>query len=383
MDLNKYDKLRKKIEGKDFEGRNNGLDKWLYRISFIGNVGSIFFATFLIYPALLKTITLNFIGGFFGTALALSLTIIFLGIFELIKRYLIKNFSNEYYQNKKHINFQIFSWLGLSILIITLSFYLSISGSKNLATTSNSKDIVIETTTLNEIDSLQIIYDKKTGVYEKDNEELRTINNNIRKLLSETPINYRIVRKEYQANIDKNINEIEKNNNKISQLNNEFNQKKSELEEKSKNKKTENKSEDNKIIFLYFTLVIVNEWLIVGGIYFREYYEYKLYLLNHQKYEKVYERKDRYKALLTFIYNHGKLKSGDKVLSSVKLKEIIANKTTIPNSNKLIDGFLHDMERLNIFTVNGKRRYVAVSYDEAIEILNHYDDIYQIIENMK
>ena len=59
MDLKKYDELRNKIHTKDFEGRNKSLDKWLYNLSFLGNVGSIFFAYFLVSPALNKAISTN------------------------------------------------------------------------------------------------------------------------------------------------------------------------------------------------------------------------------------------------------------------------------------------------------------------------------------
>ena len=54
MDIKKYDTLRNKINKKDFEGKNKSLDKWLYRFSFFGNIGSIFFAYFLVYPSLQK-----------------------------------------------------------------------------------------------------------------------------------------------------------------------------------------------------------------------------------------------------------------------------------------------------------------------------------------
>ena len=81
MDLKKYDKLRNKINTKDFEGNNKGLDKWLWIFSFIGNISSIFFAYFLVFPALLKAITANFVTGDWGTVLAFGLTLIFLSIF--------------------------------------------------------------------------------------------------------------------------------------------------------------------------------------------------------------------------------------------------------------------------------------------------------------
>ena len=128
MDLKKYDELRKKISTKDFEGNNKGLDKWLWRFSFIGNASAIFFAYFLVYPALLKTISLHFVDGFWGTAIAFLLAIIFLTIFEVTKRYLVRNFSSDYMGNRRKINPKIVGWLTTAITIIALSFYLSIAG---------------------------------------------------------------------------------------------------------------------------------------------------------------------------------------------------------------------------------------------------------------
>jgi hypothetical protein len=180
MDLRKYNELRKKINTKDFEGNNSGLDKWLWRFSFIGNASSIFFAYFLVYPALLKAISLNFITGNWGTILAFIITIIFLIIFEIIKRYLIQNFSNEYIMNKRKLNFKLFGWVITSISIIGLSFYLSITGSKNLAITSSVKNIIEQKQTKLKIDSIGIISEKQKEIYVIDNEKLRVINNDLR-----------------------------------------------------------------------------------------------------------------------------------------------------------------------------------------------------------
>ena len=144
MDLKKYDELRKKINTKDFEGNNKGLDKWLFRFSFIGNISSIFFAYFLVFPSLLKAITANFITGNWGIALAFGLTLVFLSIFEITKRYFIRNFSNDFVINNRKIKFKTLSWLTISVTVVILSFYLSITGSKNLATTSLLKNVVVQ-----------------------------------------------------------------------------------------------------------------------------------------------------------------------------------------------------------------------------------------------
>lgn len=382
MDLKKYDELRKKINTKDFEGNNGGLDKWLWRFSFVGNASSIFFAYFLVYPALLKAISLNFITGNWGIVLAFALTLIFLVIFEITKRYLIKNFSNDYIVNKRKPNFKVFGWSITSIAVIILSFYLSISGSKNLAQTSLKKNIAVENQTTSKIDSLSSIYDIQKQIYVDDNEGLRKVNNELRQTLAETPLNYIMARKEYQTSIDKNTETIKNNDNEISRLNAELKIKIEEYNTRLDVTKTGNKTEDNKNILLFVIIVIFNELIIIGGLYFREYFEYILYQLNQQKFEKIYQKKDRYKALLIFVYNNGKLSPGDKVITGLDLKEIVADKTNIQNSNKFVEDFLRDMDRLGIFITNGKRRYIQVSFDDALNIIENYDDAYRVLENI-
>jgi len=383
MDLKKYDELRKKINTKDFEGNNRGLDKWLWRFSFVGNASSIFFAYFLVYPALLKAITLNFITGNWGTALAFGITLIFLVIFEIVKRYLIRNFSNDYMVNKRKLNFKLFGWSITSIAVVALSFYLSISGSKNLASTSSIRNIVVQTATVSKIDSLSSVYDEQKQIYVDDNEALRAVTSELRQILANTPLNYITARKEYQASIDKNTAVIQENDAEIARLNAELQIKVAEYKSESDVTKSGNESEDTKNILLFVIIVIFNELIIIGGLYFREYYEYKLYQINQQKFEKIYQKKDRYHALLTFVYNDGKSTSGDKVITGLDLKEIVAEKTNIQNSNKFVDNFLRDMDRLGIFVTHGKRRHINVTYDDALEIIENYDDAYHVLENMR
>jgi len=383
MDLKKYDELRKKINTKDFEGNNKGLDKWLFNFSFIGNISSIFFAYFLLYPALLKAITLNFVTGNWGIALAFSLTLIFLTIFEITKRYFIRNFSNDYVNNNKKVKVKTFSWLAVSITIVILSFYLSISGSKNLATTSVIKNAVVQTEVASKTDSLTSVFDVEKQIYVQDNEALRAVNADLRKTLSETPLNYITARKEYQTSIDKNTELIRENDNKITEIDEELQLAVAEIRQEFTQTKSGNADEDAKNILLFIIIVCFNEIIIIGGLYFREYFEYTLYTTNQDKFEKIYQKKDRYKALLTFVYNDGKLTTGEKVMSGMVLKEAVAEKTNIQNSNKFVEEFLRDMDNLGIFVTIGKRRNVAVSFTEALNIIENYDDTYRILENIR
>lgn len=383
MDLKKYDELRKKINTKDFEGSNKGLDKWLYSFSFVGNVSAIFFAYFLVYPSLLKAITLNFVSGFWGNLIAFSFTVIFLTIFEVTKRYFIRNFSNDYLVNKKKFNPQIVKWLSLSIVIIGLSFYLSITGSKNLATTSQHKNVIVENQTTNQVDSLTKIFAARKKIYESDNEALRKVNNDLRNSLAQTPLGYVSARRDYQNNIDKNQSIISANQGEINKIDRELNDQIIAVQQKLDIAKSGHETEDIKNIFLFIIIVVFNEIIIIGGVYFREWYEYNLYTINQQKFEKIYQKKDRYQSLLAFVYSNGKQTSGDQVMPVLQLKEIVAEKTNVPNSNKLVDEFLQDMDRLGIFATNGKRRHIVATYDEAVAIIEKYDDTFRVLENMK
>jgi hypothetical protein len=384
MDLKKYDELRNKIHTKDFEGRNKSLDYWLYRLSFLGNIGSIFFAFFLISPALEKTISINIVSGGLGIALSIILTIGFLISFEVIKRILIKNFSFSLVKNKfKILKGKILGWFIFSAFIITLSFYFSLNGAKNFASTSFQNNQIVENNLQDEIDSLRQVYEEKKQPYIKDNEELREINNEIRKKYTETPLNYRTVRNDYQESIDKNTKQINENENEIDQLDNELEQKISQLRQKYKVKTNQNKKEEEQNIWLFILISSSIEILIILGVYFREFYEYNVYLANHEKLEKVYQKRDRYRAMLTYIYREGKAEHGERVMGAQKLIELVSENTTIHNPKSFVENFLRDMENLEVFIVQGKRRLINASYQEALNIIENFDDALRILKNMK
>jgi hypothetical protein len=383
MDLKEYDKLRQKISVKDFEGNNKALDKWLYSFSFVGNIGSIFFSYFLLYPALLKAITINLVTGFWGTALAFSFAIVFLTIFEIIKRYLFRNFSSDYVANNKKLNAPTFGWLTVSAAIVILSFYLSLAGSKNLASTSAIKNDIAVTQIDIQKDSLAVLYERKKRTYELDNQSLRNVNTELRSTLSQTPVSYISVRRDYQSNIDKNAKIIDNNQVEINKVDEQLQLRVAELKSNLNTTIAGNATEDTKNIVLFIIIAIFAEFIIIGGVYFREWYEYNLYVINQQKFDKIYLKKDRYKALLAFIYNDGKVAVGDKVMSGLDIKAVVAEKTNIQNSNKVVDEFLHDMDRLNVFNTIGKRRMIASTYQEALNIIEHFDDTLRVLENMK
>jgi len=384
MDLKKYDELRKKIHTKDFEGKNKGLNNWLYKLSFLGNVGSIFFAYFLVSPALKNAISSNLMSGQWGMVLAIAITILILVSFESIKRLLIKNLSFDLVKNKfKILKASILGWFVFSAAIVCLSFYLSLSGARNFASTSVIKNIVVNNTTQVQVDSLNVVYGDRIAIYDNDNSELRSVNTELRQKLADTPLNYPTTRRGYQDNIDKNTEVITNNQEQIDELNAELQLVVAELKQDSGEQQSQNKDDDFKNILLFILISTSIEVLIIVGVYFREFYEYNLYTSNQERLEGVYQKRDRYRALLTYIYKEGKVNANERVMAGAKIIELVEENTRIQNPKKFVENFLHDMETLGIFVTQGKRRLTNASFHEALSIVDNFDDALRILENLK
>ncbi len=384
MDLKKYDELRKKIHTKDFEGKNKGLNNWLYKLSFLGNVGSIFFAYFLVSPALKNAISSNLMSGQWGMVLAIAITILILVSFESIKRLLIKNLSFDLVKNKfKILKASILGWFVFSAAIVCLSFYLSLSGARNFASTSVIKNIVVNNTTQVQVDSLNVVYGDRIAIYDNDNSELRSVNTELRQKLADTPLNYPTTRRGYQDNIDKNTEVITNNQEQIDELNAELQLVVAELKQDSGEQQSQNKDDDFKNILLFILISTSIEVLIIVGVYFREFYEYNLYISNQERLEGVYQKRDRYRALLTYIYKEGKVNANERVMAGAKIIELVEENTRIQNPKKFVENFLHDMETLGIFVTQGKRRLTNASFHEALSIVDNFDDALRILENLK
>jgi len=384
MELKKYDKLREKIYTKDFEGRNKNIDYWLFKSSFLGNVGSIFFASFLVAPALNNTISANLVGGNIGLILSIFATVIFLTIFEKIKRLLVKNLSFDLVKSKfKILKPSILSWFIFSISIIALSFYFSLNGAMNFASISSEKNKIVKENLQSEIDNLKKKYETEKKPYKIDNKELRDANNKIREKYAETPLNYRTVRNDFQKSIDKNVELINENEEKLDELNEELENEINKLRDKYQTKTTNNKKKETKNIWLFISISTSIELLIIIGVYFREYYEYNLYILNKERLEKIYRKRDRYRAMLSYIYREGKAEHGERVMGAQKLTELVSENTAISNPKNFVDNFLRDMENLEVFVVQGKRRLINATYEEALNIINNFDDALRILKNME
>jgi hypothetical protein len=381
MDSKKYDNLKKKIEKKSFEGKNESLSQWLYYFSFFGNIGSIFFAIFFVYPILYHAISLNLVDGKIGNILAVSGSLIILSMFELLKRKTVTNLSFDLIKNKYKINKTIWG-LFFTLILLSSSFYFSINGAMEFVSTTDEFVETVENNINNEIDSVTNVYNNKIIPYNQEIDELRNVNSSLRLKILETPISYRSVRQGYQSNIDDNQELIDRNLNLIEEI---LDDKKKEikiLKEKNLTIVDNNINEDNRNILLFIIISTFIELIIIAGIFFKEYYDLYIYNQNKNRLEPIYQKRKRYKILLKFIYKDGLLTQGDQIIGAQKIKEVIREKSKLTNSSKFVDGFLDDAERLGIFERNGTRRVIKTDYDEAVRIIDEFDDSFVILDDL-
>jgi len=383
MQLNKYSKLREQTIERDFESKNKSLDKWLFRITFLGNIGSIFFAFFLVFPALIATIGVNLVSGQLTTILAGVVTVIILALFEIIKRIIVANLSLDLITTKWNLKDRgVIWWLVLTLGIIISSAYLSIDGAMNFAQITKHQNAVIENTIKVKTDSITNVYNDRKTILFTDNNKLRDANTGLRKKIDDTPLNYRTVRNELQNVVNQNLEAIQTNDNKISDLDKELNNKISQIKNEQTTIIDKNVRNNLGYIILFTFSAIIIEFIIILGLWFRKYYDYKCLKINEPKLEPIRIKKKRYAILLQFVFKEGLAEKDEKLMPVTTLKTMVREKTNLIGSDKLIDEFYKDMDHLGIFKVIGKRRYIAVTYAEALEKIEKFDNTLHLLENL-
>lgn len=382
MELKKYDTIRKEIKKMDFEGKFKRLSDWLYLFSFVGNVGSIFFAYFLIYPLFndaishyIQTDSTNIISSIF--------TVLILFMFELTKRIILKNFSFDFVKERFKIKeFSIISWLIISLGLIVLSFYFSINGAMKFA----DNTIVVEQQINKELkfkqDSVKSVYQARKDSYYLDIQQLKDDNEELRIKRNETPLNYISARNDYNNMINQNTEEIKRFEGLIVDLDKELEGKINEFKIEKNNTLNKITDENNISILVFILISSLIELLIIGGIYFKSYYDLTVFRKNEPHLENFFKKRDQYLVLLSYIYKKGKLTTGDVVIGVNRLKETLKD-NNIQNVNKLVTSFYSDLEYNNIIKTEGKRKYFVVDFEKANEIITKLDDTVDILNKLK
>ena len=366
-----YIKLKTESLTKSYTEKFKWVDKFLYWFSWFGNGVSVFLAFFFV-----QAIFLSSFSDIKDSILITFGIIFFLIMFELLKRYVIAIFSSEIIKNKfKVFKLNMMGFVFGVLLLAGGSMYLSLSGAKKFVNNEQVFKVQTENVITTNIDSLTKVYENKKRPYITDNEQLRTITNNLRQKLAETGVNYVTVRKQYQESIDKNDGNIKSNQAEITRLDNELNLKITQFQDTQGTKLSEslNTNKSNTLAFIIISLFI--EIIILLGIYYDKFYDYRII----EEYEKTvietpgFKKWHKYNYLLGLIYS--RTKEIDEAIPSsnaiMEMAEVGGNKL----DKATLERFIKILYFLEIVKLDGNKRILNMTEDEGVKKLRYYFDI--------
>lgn len=377
MRISEFKKLEKKINGKNFGESYKGINTMLLALSYFGNLASIFLAYFFLSKIISGPMPDNPVVVFIASVIILA------GI-ELLKRDIFDKFSVSYLKEKTLLK-KTLPLLIFSSLLISASFYSSLNGAKQFS----SKEIEIEESKNNLVkeysDSINFIYDEKITlledeiaayklkIEEKDKEQ-SLINQDLQDrgwLTSSQKSRNKQLTEEKQI-LDNQIDESEL---KIENLEVERDSEIADYEsEVTKNSNSE-KEDNSKNSFIFIILSTIIEFVILGGVFFNEYYKFRAYKEFRDKISKDpnYQKWMLYEEILKTIYpedaqNNEKLPSNKAMIDMCKLNGNIVLPAEMISFLKLISS-------LGIIKKSGSTRYINKSREISIELLRKHFNI--------
>jgi hypothetical protein len=369
MKIQNYLKLEKTFTDRTFEGKYKILDLFLNASSYLGNIASVFFAYFFLSDILFRA-TDDFFGRTFGI-IVVSITA--LSMFEMIKRFVLKNLSLSVIQSKFKLNTEVIYNTIFSLILLTGTFYLSVSGAHKFSDKKETIQQEVTTSLSSKTDSINVLYDKKIQYKINERNQLIKNRNIYNNKISETSFTVKL--KEYSGLIQEANNEIKRADNEISVLNKQ----KNEDIEFIKGQLSENSEEQNiqigKNQFAFILLSSFIELLIMVGIWFHNLYklrvfqEYRQNMANNSNYEMYVD----YTKILSIIYLNGKIQVQQEIPSMSALTTTIRKREEFPVS--YIKDFFNTCKSLGILSTNSKKKnIVLVKYEDAKQlILNNFD----------
>lgn len=339
MKIDKFNKLKLKLEVFKLEQNYLTLDRILYYFSFLGNIFLIYFGYFFVksvtnsIPALFP-----FQDMFFTIFVALFLT-----GYELTKRFTLEQFFITILQVKKMTG-GIFVAGMICCFLIAGSFYLSIKGAHRLVDNSETIAVAVDSTITQKQDSVAKYWNSK-----------------IQYQLSQ-PARTRIDRQRR----DSTVNSYEQiKDEKIQQL---------EAKTQIKANTAIDKNTENSTAFLFITIFL--ELIVLIGVGFDAFYTLGSYeetkkLLQTPKFKQL----ELNLKLLKLYYQNGKKVVGDQTLSFNKFQSLVQTQK-IDASQKDLKAFTVLCQELDIVKeFRGRKKQFMITYQEAKDLLENQEVI--------
>ena len=333
--------------------------------SFFGNITSIFFAYFF-FLSLFSTILFNINIFLIGVGVVL-----FLGIFEYIKRYVFDLFSIELLKNEKFNKNKIF-FLITTLLMVGFSFFFSLNGAQRLINNETFIEEKIDYNINYMTDSINNFYlINYIKPYQEENRNLiiqqAELTNQLTHLVNKgwntTKVSNQLNSINNQINNNKEkiaVYELERNNNI----------KKIEISEKKTLSTEQNKNSTNIFYFLFLSTII--ELIIIAGVFYNRYYTFR----SIKEYEDetvntlAYKNWKMYSDILDIIFSKD-IKINEYLSSTVSILETIdANDLNISKTD--LTKCFKTFNYLGITETKGPKRLLRQSKKKSEELLKTY-----------
>ena len=339
MKIDKYNKLKLKLEVFKLEQNYLTLDRVLYYFSFLGNIFLIYFGYFFV-KSITNTIPplFPFQDMFFTIFVGLFLT-----GYELTKRFTLEQFFTGLLQIKK-LTTSLFLGGMICSFLIAGSFYLSIKGAHRLVDNSEIISIVTDSTVALKQDSIAKYYDKEIAYYRSQPGR----------------------RKADRIYRDSVVNSLQQAKDvKVQQL---------EAKTQTKANTAMDKNMENSTAFLFITIFL--EMIVLIGVGFDAFYtlgsfEETKKLLQTPKFKQL----ELNLKLLKLYYQNGKKIVGDQTLSFNKFQSLVQNQK-VDCSLKDLRSFIILCQELDIIKeFRGRKKQFMISYQEAKDLLENQEVI--------
>ena len=339
MKIDKFNKLKLKLEVFKLEQNYMTLDRILYYFSFLGNIFLIYFGYFFVKSVTNSIPTLFPFQDMFFT--------IFVGLFltgyELTKRFTLEQFFTTTLQVKKMTG-AIFVAGMICCFLIAGSFYLSIKGAHRLV--DNSETIVAKTDS-----TISLQRDSSAKYYDKEIAYYRSLPGS------------RKADREFKAR-------------KVDSLQQAKDAKDQQLEAKTQTKANTamDKNMENSTAFLFITIFL--ELIVLIGVGFDAFYTLGSYeetkkLLQTPKFKQL----ELNLKLLKLYYQNGKKVVGDQTLSFNKFQSLVQTQK-IDASQKDLKTFTVLCQELDIVKeFRGRKKEFMITYQEAKDLLENQEVI--------
>ena len=367
MKISDFKKLEKGIVDRNFSDSYSNLNKVMFVLSILGNLASIFLAFFFIRKI--------FSGAIPEQPIFVAIvSIVILSGLEILKRDIFDKFSFQYLKLKE-FNKDVAPLALISLLIISISFYSSISGAREFSSKSKEMDSKKIEIVSSYTDSLSKVYDgkiqaieseitsNKSKIENKDKEQ--TLIESSPPLTSQNKNRVRDLKSEKIALKDDNTKLASDEASVKEELLNKIKEYNTNITEVTSEKKEDNSK--NSTLFICISTLI--ELIILAGVWFNEYYKFRSYTDFRERIDKDpnYQKWELYNSILEVIYTPD-TKINDK-LPTNKLIADLCKLSDLSVAPKNIIDFCKTLSSLNIIKSSGSARYFTKTRDQSIDSL--------------